>query len=167
MNTFWTYFWPIAAAAMVIGAIGGLVGFRRKKVLPFIVAALLALGWVVAWHGPLGAADRFTRVIERQSHEALIYYEVANGVTAHLHQGPLTRRLILVGGASLDNWQRGELVRLFSQLPGVSNATWSESDAGLPLILEGAIAAVGGFLFGLGLAYLLELRRRYNSQWSW
>ena len=30
MNTFWSYFWPIAAAAVVIGAIGGLIGFRRK-----------------------------------------------------------------------------------------------------------------------------------------
>jgi hypothetical protein len=24
-----------------------------------------------------------------------------------------------------------------------------------------------GFLFGLLLAYLIELRRRYNAQWTW
>jgi hypothetical protein len=79
----------------------------------------------------------------------------------------LTRRLDLVGGQGLDQWQRGELVRLFSQLPGVSRATWSQNDAGIPLLAEGAFAAFAGFLIGLGLAYLLELRRRYNSQWSW
>ena len=167
MSTFWAYFWPIAAAAVVIGAIGGLIGFRRKKALPFIVAALLALGWAALWHGPLGASGRFTRVIEREASESLTYYEVSKTVTAHVHRGPMTRQLILAGGNNLNNWQKDELVRLFSQVPGVSRATWSEKDAGLPLILEGVIAALGGFLFGLGLAYLLELRRRYNSQWSW
>jgi len=167
MNTFWSYFWPIAAAALVISAIGGLIGFRRKKLVPFIAAAVLSLAWAGAWHGPLGGADRLTRVIERQASESLAYYEVGKEVTAHLHRDPLTRRLDLVGGQGLDQWQRGELVRLFSQLPGVSRATWSQNDAGVPLLAEGAIAAFAGFLIGLGLAYLLELRRRYNSQWSW
>ena len=167
MSTFWSYFWPIAAAALVISAIGGLIGFRRKKLVPYIAAAALSLAWAGLWHGPLGAADRLTRVIERQASESLNYYEVGKAVTAHLHRGPLTRRLDLVGGQGLDQWQRGELVRLFSQLPGVSRATWSQDDAGVPLLVEGAIAALAGFLIGLGLAYLLELRRRYNSQWSW
>ena len=168
MNTFWSYFWPIAAAAVVIAAIGGLIAFRRKTVLPVIVAALLAMGWTALWHGPLGASERFVRVIEREARESLVYYEMPQ-LTAHLHRAPLTRRLVLAKppGMALTDFQVGELVRLFSQLPGVSRATWSQSDAGLPLLLEGAIAALGGFLFGLGLAYLLELRRRYNSQWSW
>jgi hypothetical protein len=26
---------------------------------------------------------------------------------------------------------------------------------------------VVGFLFGLLVAYLIELRRRYNAQWNW
>ena len=166
MNTVWSYFWPIAAAALVMAAIGGLIAFRRKRVLPLISAAILSLAWVGLWSGPLGAADRLTRVIERQAREALVHYEEPQ-MQAHLHHAPLTRRLILSGDDKLDDWQRGELVRLFSQLPGVSRATWSADDAGTPLILEGAIAALAGFLFGLGLAYLLELRRRYNSQWSW
>ena len=168
MNTFWSYFWPIAAAAVVIGAIGGLIGFRRKKALPAIVAALLALGWAALWHGPLGASERFADVIERQARESLVYYEMPQ-LQAHLHRGPLTRRLLLAkpAGMTLTDFQAGELTRLFSQLPGVSRATWSQDGAGLPLLVEGAIAALGGFLFGLGLAYLLELRRRYNSQWSW
>src|SRR5690349_13418891 len=107
MNSFWSYFWPIAAAALVISAIGGLIGFRRKKLVPYIAAAALSLAWAGLWHGPLGAADRLTRVIERQASESLNYYEVGKAVTAHLHRGPLTRRLDLVGGQGLDQWQRG------------------------------------------------------------
>jgi len=165
VNTLWGYFWPCLAAGILAGGIGGLYGFRRKRRLPLIAAALMAIGAALAWHGPLGAADRLTRTIERQSREALDHYELPL-VSAHLHHGPLTRRLVLAGG-QVDDWQRDELVRLFSQLPGVSRATWSESDTGLPLILEAAIAAIIGFLFGLLLAYLLELRRRYNAQWTW
>jgi membrane associated rhomboid family serine protease len=37
----------------------------------------------------------------------------------------------------------------------------------MPLIAEGAAGAVLGFLFGLLLAYLVELRRRYNAQYNW
>jgi hypothetical protein len=164
MNTLWAYFWPCIAAGLLTGGIGGLFGFRRKRRLPLIAGALLAIAAAAAWHGPLGAADRFTAKIERQSREALDYYELPK-VTAHLHRSPLTRRLVLVG--HVDDWQRGELVRLFSQLPGVSRATWSESDVGVPLILEAVIAAIIGFLGGLLIAYLLELRRRYNAQWTW
>ena len=36
-----------------------------------------------------------------------------------------------------------------------------------PLIVEAAAVALLGFLFGLLLAYLVELRRRYNAQWTW
>jgi hypothetical protein len=165
MNTLWAYFWPCIAAGLLTGGIGGLFGFRRKRRLPLIIAALLAIAATAVWHGPLGAADRFTTTIEREAREALNYYEMTK-VTAHLHRGPLSRRLVLAGGP-VDDWQRGELVRLFSQLPGVSRATWLESDAGLPLILEAAIAAIIGFLGGLLIAYLLELRRRYNAQWTW
>lgn len=161
----WSYFWPCLAAGILGGGIGGLFAFRRKRRLPLIIGLLLATTAAAAWHGPLGAADRFRATIERQAREALDHYELPK-VTAHLHRGPLTRRLVLAGGQQ-DTWQRGEIVRLFSQLPGVSRATWSEKDAGLPLILEAVIAAFIGFLFGLLLAYLLELRRRYNAQWTW
>lgn len=164
MNPFWAYFWPSVAAGLLAGGIGGLFGFRRKRKLPVIVAALLVIAAVVAWHGPLGGAGRFTGTIERQAREALDNYEMTR-VTAHLHRTPLTRRLVLTG--RVDDWQSGELVRLFSQLPGVSRATWSESDAGLPLIIEAMLAAIIGFLGGLLIAYLIELRRRYNAQWTW
>lgn len=161
----WSYFWPCLAAGLLGGGIGGLFALRRKRRLPLIIGLLLAVVAAAAWHGPLGAADRFRATIERQAREALDHYELPT-VTAHLHRSPLTRRLELAGGRE-DAWQRREIVRLFSQLPGVSRATWSKSDPGLPLILEALIAAITGFLFGLLLAYLLELRRRYNAQWTW
>ena len=184
MTPFWTYFWPVFAAALMVGTVTGWIASRVKIVRvrerprePDFVRkplrwrlTVLAIGLAVsvaaaaAWHGPLGAADRFRATIERQSREALDYYEMTK-VTAHLHRAPLTRRLVLVG--QVDDWQSSELVRLFSQLPGVSRATWSESDAGLPLILEAVLVAIGGFLGGLLIAYLLELRRRYNAQWTW
>ena len=166
MSTLWAYFWPCLAAGIVAGGIGGLYGFRRKRRLSLIVAAVMSILAALAWHGPLGAAHRFAATIERESRESLNYYELPT-VTARLHRAPLSRRLVLTGGQQLDDWQRGEVVRLFSQLPGVSRATWSNSDAGLPLILEAVIGAIIGFLVGLLLAYLLELRRRYNAQWTW
>jgi hypothetical protein len=52
-------------------------------------------------------------------------------------------------------------------LPGASRASWSGANGGLPLIVEGSIASLVGFLIGLLLAYLVELRRRYNAQWKW
>ena len=165
MSTLWAYFWPCLAAGILAGGIGGLCGFRRKRRLPFIIGGLMSVAAAAAWHGPLGAADRFSARVDRQAREALNHYELPQ-VTAHLHHAPLTRRLVLAGG-KLDQWQRGEVVRLFSQIPGVSAATWSANSAGRPLILEAILAAILGFLGGLLLAYLLELRRRYNAQWTW
>ena len=58
-------------------------------------------------------------------------------------------------------------MRLLSELPGVSRAQWAPSPAGPPLLVEAEAVAVLGFLLGLLLAYLVELRRRYNAQWTW
>ena len=164
MNTLWTYFWPILCSGLLAGGMGGLFGFRRQRRGPLIIAGLVALAAAAAWHGPLGAADRFTSKIERQARQALDYYEMTK-VTAHLHRGPLSRRLILSGPA--DDFQSSELVRLLSQLPGVSSVRWSDRGGGIPLIAEGELAAILGFLGGLLIAYLIELRRRYNAQWTW
>jgi len=165
MSIWWDYFWPVVAAGLVIGVAAGLIAFRRSKPLPIaVVAAALSIGAAALWHGPLGAADTLAASIERDARATLIYYEM-NAVQARLQRKPMTRRLSLKGPA--DDFQRGELVRVMNTLPGVSGATWSDSERGLPLILESALSALAGFLLGLMLAYLVELRRRYNAQWKW
>jgi hypothetical protein len=166
MNAFWNYFWPVFAAGLLIGAIAGLIAWRRRprRVAPLIAGVVLTIGAAAVWHGPLGAADRFTGRVERIARQVLIDFDAPPGVTARIHHGPLTRQLILSGPA--DNFQREESVRLLSQIPGVSDAVWAPA-GGIPLIGEGVIVAVAGFLLGLLLAYLVELRRRYNAQWKW
>jgi hypothetical protein len=166
MNLLWSYFWPPLAAGLIVGVVAGSIAFRRRsrRKASLTIGVVISLALAALWHGPLGAADRFSSRVERTAREALNYYEMTK-VTAHLHHGPLTRRLILAGPA--DDFQSSELVRLFGQLPGVSRAQWSANDAGPPLILEGMAAGALGFLLGLLLAYLIELRRRYNAQWTW
>jgi hypothetical protein len=65
-----------------------------------------------------------------------------------------------------DAFQRSELLRILNLLSGVRDVSWTNR-GGVPLIVESALAAILGFLFGLLLAYLIELRRRYNAQWNW
>jgi len=182
MNAFWDYFWPVFAAGIAIGIVAGAFAFRRPRpasgdeppgptpesrrrrlvILGAGVAASFAA--TAAWSGPLGAADRFVSLVERDARAALDHYEMTK-IAAHLRRGPLTRRLVLAGSA--DDFQTAELARLMSQLPGVSRAQWAPSPAGPPLLLEGAAVSFLGFLFGLLLAYLVELHRRYNAQWKW
>ena len=184
MNAFWTYFWPVFAAGLAIGIIAGAIAFRLARRAPEEDAAagspppesrrrrLIIMGAGVAasvaatavWSGPLGAAGQLVSQVERDARAALNHYEMTK-VAARLHRGPLTRRLVLAGPA--DDFQKGELVRLMSQLPGVSRAQWTPSPVGPPLLLEGSAVSVLGFLFGLLLAYLVELHRRYNAQWKW
>ena len=185
MNTLWTYFWPLVAAGLVIGAIAGSVGFRAPRAQPKDALAgplpmtrdrrqrrrvALALGLAASvavvglWSGPMGAANQLTHRIERDARVTLDNYEMYP-VGARLHHGPLTRQLILSGPA--DDFQRGELVRILGGISGVREARWSAHGGGAPLIVESAGAAILGFLLGLVLAYLVELRRRYNAQWNW
>jgi hypothetical protein len=165
MNALWAYLWPAFAAGLVAGLIAGLIGFRRGRNtrLALAAGASIAIGLAALWHGPIGGADRFSTLVERDLRGALRYYEMTR-INAHLHHDPLTRRINLSGRA--DDFQRSELARLLGQIPGVSSATWS-SEGGVPLIAEGAAASILGYLFGLLLAYLIELRRRHNAQWNW
>ena len=165
MTVWWEYFWPVIGAGLLIGVVGGLFGFRRRtRPILLAIAAAAALGAAALWHGPLGAADRLAATIERDVRATLVYYEMT-AVDVRLQRGPLTRKLALKGPA--DDFQRGELVRVLNTLPGVSGATWSAEARGLPLIVESALAALAGFLAGLVIAYLVELRRRHNAQWKW
>jgi hypothetical protein len=166
MNAWWSYFWPAFAAGLLVGVIAGLIGFRRSSKRNGALATGLAASIALAalWHGPLGAANRFSAQVDRSARQTLDYYEMTK-VTAHLHRAPLTRRLMLAGPA--DDFQSSELVRIMGALPGVSAASWSKKGGGPPLIVEAFAVAFLGFLFGLLLAYLVELRRRYNAQWNW
>jgi hypothetical protein len=163
MSAFWAYFWPVSALGLVLGVGFGSAWLRRKRILFLLCGIALALAGAGAWHGPAGAAHRFTLTVEKSARESLASWEMTQ-VQAHLHHDPLSRRLLLSGRA--DDFQRGELVRILSQVPGVSRATWGSS-AGLPLIAEALIASMLAFVVGLVLAYVVELRRRYNSQWTW
>ena len=185
MNVAWSFFWPLFAIGVIAGGIAGSIGFRLPVVLlkdqlttpaPVVgpewrrrrwKALAIGFGAIVAatalWSGPLGAAGRFSTEVERTARQTLDAFEM-NQVEAHLYHAPLTRRLHLSGTA--DDFQRGELVRIMGELPGVSTASWS-GGGGSPLIAEGAIVAAIGYLVGLLLAYLFELRRRHNAQWNW
>jgi hypothetical protein len=162
MSPLWVYLWPPLAFAIALGLLSGLLAFRRHRAI-IGVAAAMALAGAGLWHGPIGAANRFASVVERSARDTLALYEMS-GVQAHLHRAPLSRRLLLSGPA--DDFQRSELVRIMSGLPGVGRATWDQS-TGIPLIAELEIACALGFLLGLLLAYGIELRRRYNAQWEW
>jgi hypothetical protein len=168
MSPLFDYYWPCAVAGLVTGAATFTYVFRRRLAdRPKWTAITSGLGvaWIgtALWSGPLGGADRFIRVVERMAREALDYYEMTQ-IEAHLARAPLTRELLMSGPA--DDLQHSELVRLLSQLPGVSQATFF-GHGGIPLVLEGLGAGLAGFLFGALLAYLLELHRRHNAQWSW
>jgi hypothetical protein len=179
MNALWDAYWPLLTAAAVIGVIAGVFAFRattarrpgkpeyRRRAGTAIAAgaaAVLALGWV--WHGHAEAAERFALPVERQSRQVLVDFEMAQ-VHAVLERHPMRRTLVLAGSA--DDFQRGELVRIMNDVPGVANVRWSDMPAPLqlPLLAEAELAALVSFGVGLLLSYLLELRRRYRAQWSW
>ena len=165
MSAGWAYFWPLLAAGIVLGMIVGLYGFRRRKRWgPLAAGATAAIVAAWLWHAPLGAADAFRTKVERDARVTLDNYEMTQ-VDARLQRDPLTRTLSLKGQA--DDFQRGELVRVMSSLEGVRKASWAQRERTLPLILEGLLTALLGYLVGLLVAYLVELRRRYNAQWKW
>jgi hypothetical protein len=166
VNALWSYFWPALGAGLVAGIVAGAVAFRpnRSRYPALAIGCVAAIVLAALWHGPLGGADRFAAEVEHGVRVTLVYYEIPE-VQGHLHHGPLTRRVFLSGPA--DDFQRSELVRLIDQVPGVESASWSAGGGGVPLIVQGAAAALLGFLLGLLVAYLVELRRRYNAQWNW
>jgi len=168
MSPLIAFLWPCAAVGLVLGAATFTYIFRRKLVDRAKWTAItsgLGLAWIgtALWSGPLGGADRFIWTVERSARLTLDHYEMVQ-VQASLGRSPLTRELLLSGPA--DDFQRSELSRLFSQLPGVHAASF-ESQAGIPLVLEAFGAALAGFLLGAFLAYLVEAHRRYNAQWNW
>jgi hypothetical protein len=177
MNLFWDLYWPAITAAVVIGILSGRIAYRlpegghsqpyrRRRLVTLVLAgaAILLAAWI--WHGPVGTGDRLATTVERQARRVLVDFEM-EPVHAAVVRGALRRSLVLSGPA--DDFQRSELVRILNDVPGVGEVHWTGTPGSfiLPLIAEVELAALIGFGLGLLLAYLLELRRRYNAQWSW
>lgn len=163
MSPLLAYFWPVFGLGVLLGGLGGWMALRRRRPWLLAIAGALGLAGAALWHAPFGAASRLAEQVEKSARATLVDWEMPQ-VQAHLHRGPLSRRLVLSGPA--DDFQRSELVRIMSAVPGVSRATWSGS-AGIPLLLEGTLACALGFLAGALLAYGVERRRRYNAEWKW
>jgi hypothetical protein len=169
MNAFWDFYWPAITFALVVGAIAGSIAFRDpgragRRNIALGIGIAGALAGAALWHGVGGTGERFAAMIEQQSRQVLVNYEMTQ-VQARVQRSPLARTVILSGPA--DDFQRGELVRIMVVVPGVARARWDNGRSGLPLLAEVELAALAGFGLGLLLAYLLELRRRYRAQWRW
>ena len=168
MNLFWDLYWPVIVAAAVAGVIAGAFGFRRRKkgrvALAVGLVAVIAIAWI--WHGPAGAGGKFAAAAEEQTRQVLVDFEMAQ-VRAVVERSPLSRTLVLNGPA--DDFQRSELVRILNDVRGIGSVHWVNQPAPfmLPMLLEVELAALISFGLGLLMAYLLELRRRSNAQWSW
>ena len=99
---------------------------NRMTILALGIAAVVVATW--AWHGPLGAGDRFAADVERRARVMLDHDEMVR-VEARLERDPLSRRLVLSGPA--DDYQRAEIKRRMETIPGVGEAAWSP--ASLPV----------------------------------
>ena len=91
----------------------------RFRILMLGIAASLA--FTALWHGPLGAGDRMATRAEVIARRTLDYYELPM-IQARMQRQPMSRRIVLSGPA--DNFQRGELVRIMDQIPGILESTW-------------------------------------------
>jgi hypothetical protein len=166
----WDLYWPAAAAALALAVAGGLFFFRpgrRGRVVGLLAIAVAALAFTALWHGPLAAASRFRGDVEQVARMTLDHFEMGQ-VQARLERDPLSRTLILSGQA--DDFQRGELVRIMNEVPGVGAVRWADggsSRRSMPLIAIAELMALAGFGLGLALAYLVELRRRARAEWRW
>lgn len=128
-------------------------------------AFALALGVVATlaaaalWHGPGGAANRFTARAELLMRTTLDHYEMP-GVAVRMERGPLIRRLRFDGAA--DDFQRSEILRIGREVPGIADTAWANRPAAraLPLLAEVMLMALASFAIGAILAYIAALRRR-------
>ena len=169
MSPLLDYFWPALLIGVVAGIIAGTIQWRRRIVGTrraglIGTAATLAIAGYLVWSGPLGAADRFITAVEQPIRQMLVNYEMEQ-VSAELRREPLRRQIVYRGPA--DDFQRTELVFMAEVWPGVASATWNLKVRAIPIVIEGAAVAIAGLLLGLLIAYLVELRRRTNADWSW
>lgn len=134
---------------------------NRNPALALGVAATLAAAFL--WHGPGGAADRFTATAERTMRLTLDHYEMPV-IAARLQRAPLTRTLRFDGPA--DAFQRSEILRIGGEVPGVAATAWAGRPAprAMPLLVEVMLIALACFAIGAILAYIAALRRRARDE---
>ena len=92
---------------------------NRPTIFALGVAATLGFGAV--WHGPLGTGDALAARAETLARRTLDHYEMTR-VSARLERGPLSRTMVLSGPG--DSFQRAEMVRILSEVPGVAAVRW-------------------------------------------
>ena len=169
MSTLWAYFWPLFAAGLAIGAFDrwwlSRPGRKHRPLVTRVLAVVVALAAAGLWHGPLGGAARLESTIERTARLNLAYYAMPQ-VRAELQRTPLTRHVRLSGTA--DDFQRSALVRVMDGIPGVASAGWRSGGGwAIPLLLEGALAALAGLVAGMLVAIGVLTRRRRSAEWRW
>ena len=75
MSVLMPYFWPCFAIGLVVGVIIGVFAFHkwptRKRNVALGIGAVVAVCLALVWHGPLGAADRFTATVEKTARTGL------------------------------------------------------------------------------------------------
>ena len=165
MGLFWDFYWPILTAGMIIGLCAGWIAFKRNRRAALTAGVAITLTIALLWHFA-GTVDRFADRVETRARTLLVDFEM-QAVAVTIDRHPLRRQVALAGPA--DDFQRGELVKLMELLPGISQAHWEQDRNSwpLPLVVEACLLSLFGFLLGLLLAYLVELRRRANAHWRW
>ena len=131
------------------------------------LAAVLLLGWL--HHGPLGYGERLVERLEREA-SAAVDAAALPGIEVQMQRDPLARTAILSGPA--DDFQRegmGEFPGLndrVAAVEGIEAVRWADRPGGgapLPLVAETLLGAVGAYLIGLALGWLLLGRRKRQS----
>ncbi len=92
-----------------------------NRTVVFLSGLVATLAIAELWHGPLGAADELETRVETRIRAYLDRSELPM-IRAELAEKPLTRTIILSGPA--DAFQREELVRIISGVPGVASVEW-------------------------------------------
>jgi hypothetical protein len=131
------------------------------------LAAVLLLGWL--HHGPLGNGAKLLDRLEREGRTAVEAAELP-GIEVRMQRDPLSRTAILSGPAN--DFQRegmGEFPGINDRVDGVEGIEarrWADRpqrSATLPLLAETLLGAVGSYLIGFALGWLLFGRRRRQS----
>ena len=146
MNPWWSYFWPIIGIGLACGMVAGAIGFRRAGPAQCGGGGrrLAALAGAVLWHGPFEGANRFTEQVERMcAPDARQLRDDAGDRAAaprapHPAADPCPVRPTIFSAAS---WCAS-----WAACPGSAAAAGPTAGGGLPLIAEGAIAALAAFL---------------------